>query len=205
MGGDDEGFEGVMSEQENSELAAHDSSVEEQLDLALAGEKLYIDYSERPFGADDRYTGERMLRDHPERAQLAIKLIALGFKNEPIARKVHCDHRIVRELRYRCVREIEQQRELLREIVFPGVAMSADRAIELLPRVNNAKDAAITHGILRDSYMALAGLPTAHIEVNHRFDLGAELKKLNDEAREMMKQAKARLVEPIALENGEAV
>jgi hypothetical protein len=179
--------------------------VMDQMDLALKGEKLLIDYSELVAGGkDDRYTAAKFLREHPERAALAQKLLALGFGNKPVARKVHCDPRVVRELRYRCVKEVNEQREMLREIIFPGVALSAERAMELLPAANNSKDAAITHGILRDSYMQLSGLPTAKIEVNHHFDVGAELRKLNEEAHEMIKKAKAHVVDPLTLEEGAA-
>ena len=93
----------------------------EQMDLALQGEKLYIDYTTDAAGAkDDRYTGVRFLREYPERGELVAKLAALGFSNRAIGRKVHCDPRIVRELRFRCVKEISQQREILRETVFPA-------------------------------------------------------------------------------------
>lgn len=189
----------------NDELARIDAEAMEQMDLALQGEKLYIDYSEEVAGGrDDRYTAARFIKEHPERAELAIRLIALSFGNKPVGKKVHCDPRVVRELRFRCVKEVNQQREMLRETIFPGVMLSAERAMELLPAANNSKDAAITHGILRDSYMQLSGLPTAKIEVNHHFDVGAELRKLNEEAREMIKQAKARVIDPVALEEGTA-
>lgn len=160
--------------------------------LALVGEDILpIDESELRYN----YTGERFLRDYPERAALAIKLIALGFSNKAIEKKVHCEHRVVRELRYRCITEINDQKAELRKIVFPGVALSAEKAVELLETVKNAKDAAITHGILRDSYMLLSGQPTSIVDMNTRVDIAGQIQNLLLEAEEKMRQAKATVIE----------
>lgn len=180
----------------SDELAVREAEEMEQMDLALQGEKLYIDYSERLF----QYTGERFIRDHPDRAKIAIKLIALGFKNEPIAKRVHSDHRTIRELRYRCINEVEKQKEELRAVVFPGVMMSADRTLELIPNIQNAKDAAITHGILRDTFVQLSGVPAAHIKLEASISIPEQIANLLAEATEKMKQAKARVIDPMELE-----
>jgi hypothetical protein len=180
-----------MSE-DNRELVARETEELEQMNLALEGEKLFIDYSERPF----QYTGERFLRDHPARAKIAIKLIALGFGNEPIAKKVHADHRTIRQLRYhpQVIGEVEKQKDELRAVIFPGMMLSAERAIELLPNVQNARDAAVTHGIFRDTFMQVSGIPTAKIEISGHVDIDAKIEHLIKTATEEMKAAKARLV-----------
>ncbi len=182
----------------SDELAKRQADEAEQMNLALQGEELYVDYSDRPF----QYTGERFIRDHPDRAKIAIKLIALGFKNEPIAKRVHADHRTIRELRYRCINEVEKQKEELRAVIFPGVMMSADRTMELIPNIQNAKDAAITHGILRDTFVQLSGVPTAHIKLEASISIPEQIANLLSEATEKMKQARARVIDPIEL--GEA-
>jgi hypothetical protein len=166
---------------------------DEQMALALVGEDIKpIDTTELRYN----YTGERFLRDHPDRAALAIKLIALGFSNKAIEAKVHCEHRVVRELRYRCITEINEQKAELRKIIFPGVALSAEKALELLETCKNSKDAAITHGILRDSYMLLSGQPTSIVDMTARVDIAGQMRNLLAEAEEKMKMAIAHVVEP---------
>lgn len=181
----------------SEELAKRESDEVEQMNLALEGEKLIVDYTELEFA----HTGERFLRDHPERAKIAIKLIALNFSTRAICNKVHASHHTIRELRYRCIREVEKQKEELRSVVFPGVMMSADRAIELLPSIKNAKDAAITHGILRDTFVQLSGLPTVKIQVEGSISIFEQINGLANDLRENMKQARARVVEKEQLTN----
>jgi hypothetical protein len=173
---------------------------DDQMALALVGEEIReFDRS----GLAYNYTGERFLRDHPDRAALAIKLIALGFSNKAIEAKVHCEHRVVRELRYRCITEINEQKSELRKIIFPGVALSAEKALELLETTKSAKDAAITHGILRDSYMLLSGQPTAIVDMNTRVDIAGQITHLLQEAELKMKEAKASVIEDRPLSDNE--
>jgi hypothetical protein len=54
----------------------------------------------------------------------------------------------------------------------------------------------IPMGIAKDIYLQIGGLPTAHIQVDHRIDCGAELAALLREAEERVKTIQAIVVEP---------
>jgi hypothetical protein len=75
--------------------------------------------------------------------------------------------------------------------IFGNVAeLSAERMEELAGQAN-PRDAGIAAVIATDKFQPLSGDATAHLAVNiERFDIGAELNKLLDEAREKYATAK---------------
>lgn len=185
----------------SDELAIPSNDEEYQMQLVLEGEQLYIDRDELPF----RYTGERFKSYHPERYQAAVKLLASGqFSHRGIARFVHSDYRTIREIAYTCIKDIEAQREVLREKFFVGMMVLGDKTIELADKAQKPSESAIPMGIMKDCYLQVGGLPTANIEVNHKFDFGAELARLHKEAEERIKQVLGRVVEPPQLDTGAA-
>lgn len=165
----------------------------EQVQLALEGEEIFVDRSE----LECRYTGERFKAYYPDRYRVAIRLLAAGqFSPRTIARFVHADYRLIRELSLTCVKDIEVQRETLRQKFYVGMMVLADKTIELADRAQKPAEAAIPMGIMKDAYLQVGGLPTSHVEVNHKFDFGAELAKLHKEAEEKIKQVLGHVVEP---------
>jgi hypothetical protein len=166
---------------------------EAQMQLTLQGEQLYIDRDELPF----RYTGERFKSYHPDRYKVAVKLLAAGqFSHRSIAKFVHADYRTIREIGFTCIKDIEVQREILREKFFVGMMVLGDKAIELADKAQKPAEAAIPMGIMKDAYLQVGGLPTATIDVNHKFDFAGELSRLHQEAEEKIKQVLGKVIEP---------
>jgi hypothetical protein len=172
----------------------------QQMSLLVDEKPLWIDRSKLPF----QYTGERFKEQEPERYAVAVELIAANrFSDRSIAAFVHANPRTIKQVRLTQITDIQIQREILKQKFFVQTAVLGDQLLEVAHDCKDVSKLAIAQGIAKDGYLAVSGLPTARIEVNHTFDLGAELRKLNDEAREAIKQAKAHVVEPAALENGE--
>jgi hypothetical protein len=172
----------------------------QQMSLLVDDKPLWIDRSKEPF----KFTGERFKEHHPERYMVAVELIAANrFSDRAIARFVHANPRVIKQVRLTQITDIQAQREILKQKFFVQTAVLGDQLLEVAADCKDVGKLAVAQGIAKDGYLAVSGLPTARIEVNHTFDLGAELRKLNDEAREAIKQAKGRVVEPAALENGE--
>lgn len=173
--------------------------VMDQMNLALGDLKVCVDYTEKP----KCYTAERVRRDRPDQYEAAIRFLANGFSFKRIVNRLNMDIRTVRAIHDSQTFQIDKQREILRGEFYPVVRMTLDQYVSEIPNMKG-KDAAIGLGIVTDKYTQLSGLPTAKIEVNHHFDVGAELRKLNEEAREMIKNAKAHVVDPLTLGEGEA-
>lgn len=169
----------------------------QQAQLELQGEELVIDYSERR----GQYTGERFAQ-RPE-AKMATRWLAAGHSFQKIADWLHVERRTIQAHYYRNIKEVERQKQIMTQEIFPVAMMSLHKVEELIADNKDLQKQSITTGVLLDKLMLLQGVPTAHVEINHHFDIGEELEKLNEKAREAMKAAKARVVEPIAIENGE--
>jgi hypothetical protein len=173
----------------------------EQVQLALEGESIYIDRTELV----RNYTGDRFKAYYPDRYAVAVKLIAANqFSDRTIGRFVHADYRTIQQIRLSCIKDIEIQREMLKEKFFTGMMVLADKTIELVDSAKKPAEAAIPMGIMKDSWLQVAGLPTATIEVNHHFDIGKEIDRLHKEAEEVFKEVQGRVVEPPQLTEGEA-
>jgi hypothetical protein len=182
-----------------SEELVTNSDEQEQMQLTLEGEQLYIDRDELPF----RYTGERFKRDYPERYKAAVDLLASGqFSHRSIAKFVHADYRTIYQVALTSIKEQEERRAVLSEKFFVQMMVLGDKTLELVDKCQKPSDSAIPMGIAKDCYLQVGGLPTAHVEVNHRFDFGAELARLHKEAEERIKQVLGHVIEPAQLENG---
>jgi hypothetical protein len=148
------------------------------------------------------YTGEQFLAASPLRARKAIEMIALGYGDEEIARKLGATHHTIKALRFRCVEDIAKRKQELLQIVMPGAALSAEKAIELLKNETRARDAAVVHGIFTDSIGKLTGGVTQKIEVTGSIDIHAKYDEL---VKKIEERAKARVIDVPAvpvLDNG---
>jgi hypothetical protein len=124
------------------------------------------------------YTGERFLRENPKRAAKAIEMIALGYPDIQIARKLGASHETIKVLRFRCVEDIARRKQELLQIVLPGSALAAEKAISLLKNEKQARNAAVVHGIFVDSIGKLTGGVTQKIEISGSVDIHARYDEL---------------------------
>ena len=95
----------------NVELAKLESTKLEQMQLTLEGEELYVDRDELPC----RYTAEKFKAYYPERYRCAVKLLAAGFSEGEIAKFVHADYRTIRQVAIRCIKDIDDAREIVQK------------------------------------------------------------------------------------------
>jgi hypothetical protein len=189
-----------MSDEESNELVKHEADELEQMQLALEGEQVFVDHSQPVC----RYTGEKFKQYYPDRYAAAIKLIAANtFSDRGIARFVRADPRVIRELKLSQIKDIEEQRALLKQKFFVGTMVLQERVMELADGCNNLQQVSVAMGIHKDGYLAVSGMPTARIEIDHKIDCGAELAALLREAEEKVRTIEARVIDP-ELENGEA-
>jgi hypothetical protein len=167
-------------------------AAEHQLQFALEIEQFKIDRDTLPF----RYTGERFKRDHPAQYQKAIDLLALGqFSHWEIGKIVHADYRTIYQVSLTTVTEQRERAKAISEKAFVGLMVMSDRTIELAERAQKPTEAAVPAGIMKDIYLAVSGLPTATIDVNHHFDFAGELNRLHEELKEKVKQVQGRTIE----------
>jgi hypothetical protein len=185
----------------NAELAKLENDKLEQMQLALEGEKLYVDRDELPC----RYTAERFKAYYPDRYRAAVKLLAAGqFSEAEIAKFVHADYRVIRQVAVRCIDDVAEARTLIQKQSLGLMVAFGERAMELIERAQKPSEVMIPMGIAKDIYLQVGGLPTAHVEVNHHFDFAGELTRLHNELKEKVKQVQGQVVEPPQLETGEA-
>jgi hypothetical protein len=176
----------------------------EQMQLALPGEHVAIDYSELPVPAH-KYTAERVKSRYPDRYRMAVKLIALGqFSDYKIGQFVNFDPRIIFQIRMREIKEVEEQRAEIKQMAFSAIMVLGDKMIQLAESAKKPTEVAVPLGISKDVYLQVTGQPTANIRVDHHFDFAGALEEMRKEAQEVMKKAKAHVVEPPALEDGAA-
>jgi hypothetical protein len=177
----------------SAELAKLESDKVEQMQLTLEGEELYVDRDELPC----RYTAERFKAYYPDRYRCAVKLLAAGqFSEWEIARFVHADYRTIRQVAVRCIDDVEVAREMVKKQALGIMVACGERTMELIDRAQKPSEVMIPMGIAKDIYLQIGGLPTAHIQVDHRIDCGAELAALLREADERVKTIQATVIEP---------
>jgi len=173
----------------NDQLATREPNELEQMQLDLKGEKVWIDYSE-PKG---KYTGERF-EQRPE-AKIAMRWLAAGRTFQNIADALNVERRTIQAFYYRNIKDVEQQKEILRQELFPKAMMLLNRVEELTPDCHDLQKVSVSGGIMLDKLAQLSGVPSAHILVEQRVDCGAELAALLRDAEEKMKIAKAHVIE----------
>jgi hypothetical protein len=101
--------------------------------------------------------------------------------------------------------DIEAHREMMKQKAFVAYMLLTDRGIELADKAQKPAEAFIPAGIMKDSWLQMAGVPSAVVRVDHHFDFTAKFEELRKEAEETLKAVKkAQVIEPPALTEGEA-
>jgi hypothetical protein len=110
------------------------------------------------------FTGERLLARRPDAYQAIIRMSAEGLSISAQARALGVSRNTVCAVRDREGFSIEQdKKELLRDFR-RAARLSVERAIELVPSINSAKDAAIVAAVMVDKMQLLSGEATARVE-----------------------------------------
>jgi hypothetical protein len=110
------------------------------------------------------FTGERLLARRPDAYQAIIRMSAEGLSISAQARALGVSRNTVCAVRDREGFSIEQDKKDLLRDVRRAARLSVERAIELVPCIQNAKDAAIVAAVMVDKMQLLSGEATARIE-----------------------------------------
>lgn len=110
------------------------------------------------------FTGERLLARRPETYRALVRMLAEGLSGSSIARACQVSRNTVAAVREREGFSIEQQKKELLTTIRQGSQVAAERVVELIPHIQNAKDAAITLAVLVDKAQLLAGEATSRVE-----------------------------------------
>lgn len=110
------------------------------------------------------FTGERLLARRPETYRAIVRMLAEGLSGSSIARACQVSRNTVAAVREREGFSIEQQKKELLTTIRRGSQVAAERVVELIPHIQNAKDAAITLAVLVDKAQLLAGEATSRVE-----------------------------------------
>ena len=114
--------------------------------------------------AAGEFTGERLLARRPDAYRAVVRMAAEGLSISATARALGVSRNTVAAVREREGFTIEQdKKELLRD-VRRAARLSVERAIELIPTINSAKDAAIVAAVMVDKGQLLSGEATSRIE-----------------------------------------
>lgn len=114
--------------------------------------------------ATGEFTGERLLARKPEVYRAVVRMAAEGQSISATARALSVSRNTVAAVREREGISIEhEKKELLRD-VRRAARLSVERAIELVPSIQNAKDAAIVAAVMVDKMQLLSGEATSRIE-----------------------------------------
>lgn len=110
------------------------------------------------------FTGERLVARRPETYRAIVRMLAEGLSGSSIARACQVSRNTVAAVREREGYSIEQSKKELLATIRRGSQIAAERVVELLPHIQNAKDAAITLAVLVDKAQLLSGEATSRIE-----------------------------------------
>lgn len=184
---------------EQRQLAETESQALEQMALVLGDERPFIDRSEQT----RHITAERFQHWYPKRYEAACKLLASEqFTDKDIGGFLCADWRTIREVRLTRISDVTKQRALLTPKLFAGTMMLQERVMELVPDCGDIQKVSVAMGIHKDAYLAVSGMPTIKIDVNHHVDVFGGLRELIQQAEEKM--AQAQVVEPITVEDASA-
>jgi DNA-directed RNA polymerase specialized sigma24 family protein len=126
-------------------------------------------FSEQEIGfekleAAGEFTGERLLARRPEAYRAVVSMAAEGLSISATARALSVSRNTVTAVREREGISIEQEKKELLRDVRRAARLSVERAIELVPAINSAKDAAIVAAVMVDKMQLLSGEATSRIE-----------------------------------------
>jgi hypothetical protein len=110
------------------------------------------------------FTGERLLARRPDAYRAIIRMSAEGLSISAQARALGVSRNTVCAVRDREGFSIEQDKKDLLRDVRRAARLSVERAIELVPSINSAKDAAIVAAVMVDKMQLLSGEATARVE-----------------------------------------
>jgi len=110
------------------------------------------------------FTGERLLARRPDAYQAIIRMSAEGLSISAQARALGVSRNTVCAVRDREGFSIEQDKKDLLRDVRRAARLSVERAIELVPGIQSAKDAAIVAAVMVDKMQLLSGEATARVE-----------------------------------------
>jgi hypothetical protein len=110
------------------------------------------------------FTGERLLARRPDAYQAIIRMSAEGLSISAQARALGVSRNTVCAVRDREGFSIEQDKKDLLRDVRRAARLSVERAIELVPGIQSAKDAAIVAAVMIDKMQLLSGEATARVE-----------------------------------------
>ena len=114
--------------------------------------------------ATGEFTGERLLARRPDVYRAVVRMAAEGQSISATARALSVSRNTVAAVREREGISIEQEKKELLRDVRRAARLSVERAIELVPSINNAKDAAIVAAVMVDKMQLLSGEATSRIE-----------------------------------------
>ena len=114
--------------------------------------------------ATGEFTGERLLARRPEVYRAVVRMAAEGQSISATARALSVSRNTVAAVREREGISIEQEKKELLRDVRRAARMSVERAIELVPSINSAKDAAIVAAVMVDKMQLLSGEATTRVE-----------------------------------------
>jgi transcriptional regulator with XRE-family HTH domain len=114
--------------------------------------------------ATGEFSGERLLARRPEVYRAICRMSAEGLSMSAMARALGVSRNTVAAVQDREQFPIEQQKKELLKNVRTAARLSVERVVELVPSINNAKDAAIVAAVMVDKLQLLSGEATARVE-----------------------------------------
>lgn len=114
--------------------------------------------------ATGEFSGERLLARRPEVYRAIVRMSAEGLSMSAMARALGVSRNTVAAVQEREGISIEQHKKELLRNVRTAARLSVERVVELVPSINNAKDAAIVAAVMVDKLQLLSGEATARVE-----------------------------------------
>jgi hypothetical protein len=126
-------------------------------------------FSEAEIGAEKleasgEFSGERLLARRPEVYRAICRMSAEGLSMSAMARALGVSRNTVAAVQEREGISIEQHKKELLRNVRTAARLSVERVVELVPTINNAKDAAIVAAVMVDKLQLLSGEATSRVE-----------------------------------------
>ena len=126
-------------------------------------------FAEAEIGAEKleaigEFSGERLLARRPEVYRAIVRMSAEGLSMSAMARALGVSRNTVAAVQEREGISIEQHKKELLRNVRTAARLSVERVVELVPSINNAKDAAIVAAVMVDKLQLLSGEATARVE-----------------------------------------